>query len=134
MLQILRPPAPFGDEFHRVQILRHAETQPEPLGRTQRIDQNAITLRITFYGIEQHRRRATAFVDDIGDTADLQIPIGPFDGPDFAELIGLLEPTSQAVWLFHEFTLTLQPFNRFTRFKRFNRFRIGMNSNLGKTA
>ena len=45
----LDAPAPFGDEFHRAQILRHAKTKTEPLGRTERIDENAITLRIAFH-------------------------------------------------------------------------------------
>jgi hypothetical protein len=71
MFQILRAPAPLRDEFHRAQILRHAQAQAEPLGRAERVDKNAITLRITLYRIEQHRRGATAFVDDIRNAADL---------------------------------------------------------------
>src|SRR5689334_1977373 len=89
-------------------MLRHAETQTEPPGRSQRIHQNAITLRITFYRVEQHSRRAAPLVDDIRDTADFQIPIGAFDGPDLAELISLFEPTSQTVWLFHDSSLEVQ--------------------------
>src|SRR6476646_3125646 len=119
MLQLLRPTAPFRNKFHGAQILRHAEAQTEPLGRSQRIDQNAITLRITFHGVEQHRRRAAPFVDDVRDTADFQIPIGPLDGANFAEPIGLLEPTSQTVWLFHDSSLEVQTVQRFARFKPF---------------
>src|SRR6516225_6862581 len=32
MLQLLRATAPFRNKFHGAQILRHAETKPEPLG------------------------------------------------------------------------------------------------------
>jgi len=102
-------------------MLRHAETQTEPPGRSQRIDQNAITLRITFYGVEQHRRRAAPLVDDVRDTADFQIPIGAFDCPDLAELLGLFEPASQAVWLFHD--SSFKSSNRSTSSSGSNRWR-----------
>src|SRR5690349_4096746 len=109
-------------------MLRHAETQTEPPGRSQRIHQNAITLRITFYRVEQHSRRAAPLVDNVRDTADFQIPIGAFDGPDLAELISLFEPTSQTIWLFHQTKPlnTFKPFNRFARFKPFKLFSPGI--------
>ncbi len=83
--------------------------KPEPFRRSERIDDNTITLRIAFYGIEQDRRRTPSFVDDVGNAADLQVPIRPFDRPDFTELVGLLEPTSYAIGLFHFLTTNSVP-------------------------
>src|SRR5678816_793484 len=136
MFQLFRAAAPFRYELHRTEMLRHAETQTQPLGRTQRVDQNAITLRITFCGVEQHRRRTTPLVDDVRDPANFQIPVGAFDGADLAKLVGLFEPTPQAVWLFHT-TKPLnafKPFNRFALFEPFKSFRIGTYNSNSETA
>jgi len=70
MLQVLRSPAPFGNEFHGAQILRHAEAQTEPFGRAEGVNEHAVSFRITFHVIEQYRRRAAALIDDIRNTAD----------------------------------------------------------------
>src|SRR5215468_3795808 len=63
--------APFRDESQRAEILWDSQAQPEPLGRAQRVDQDTITLRIVFDGIEQHCGRAPPLRDNIRHTADL---------------------------------------------------------------
>src|SRR5262245_34134566 len=63
--------SPLRDKSQRAEILWHSQGQPEPLGRAQRVDQNTITFRIVFDGIEQYCGRAPPLRDNIRRTADL---------------------------------------------------------------
>src|SRR5215813_2954998 len=63
--------APLRDESQRVEILWHSQTQPEPPGRAQRVDQDTITFRIVFDGIEEYCGRAPPLRDNIRHTANL---------------------------------------------------------------
>ena len=92
-LEFFDPLTPEANKLHGGKIDRHTGSKSQSLDRIEKTQSQAVSFGVSLDGIEEDTGRCFRFLaGHVCNGPDLQVPIGPFNAPELAQIFYLFKP------------------------------------------